>query len=241
METELTLLVQSRTAAVSAQIAISLMQHGYHIDAQQYNALHDGNQSRLKLLVSGGVADHANLYAVVSDIPGVIAIEDSSVGAGSELVSAEDLDSQVLDTVSLLLLAEFPDIVRPLQEFEEGLDENLRAPMLFALGERVGRAQGKKMPPVKNNSVASALSGSVLKALKPFAAPQVDNNGFKLPQCPMSVGRSGAGGIGCSFLTGFIKGAFSVLPNSPPIKVTKTGCRARGDGPCRFEVLSAGD
>jgi predicted hydrocarbon binding protein len=235
MQTELTLLVQSRTAAVSAQIAITLMQHGYQIDAQQYNALHDGDQSRLKLRISGSAADRAKLYEVVSDIPGVLAIEDNA--SGPELVSAEDLDSQILDTVSLLLIAEFPDILRPLQEFEQGLDAALRAPMLFALGERVGRALGRVHGSARNGSatsVAAALTGPVQRALRPLTVARPEGEGYALPQCPMAAGSTASGGVGCSFLTGFIKGVFASL--SLTTKITKVGCRARGDGPCRFDV-----
>lgn len=239
METTLTLLVKSRSSAVSARIAITLMKLGFRIDGQQYATLDDGAQARLKLRISGEAADHAKLFAAISDLPDVVAIE--GFDADAELVNEEDIDRQVLSAVSLLLIAEYPDILTPLRDFESGLTADLRPPLLFSLGEQVGAGVYRERFAASGDRGADshdALNGPLARTLKPFAAISAGTNQFSLPHCPLAADPVSENGAGCSYLTGFSKGVLCALPKAESVKVTKISCRARGDEICRFEALS---
>lgn len=233
--TTLTLLVRSRNSAVSGRVAVALMQMGFHISAQQYTSVDDGVEARLRLVLNGKAADHAKLIETISEIQDVVRIE--TTGEDPKIPSSDEIDRQIVIAVGKLLTAEFPDSLPPLRDFAADLDDRLRAPILFAVGEQVGLSIGANQHFSPTDTLDQRLAGAFTRTMKPFASVYAQKRHFSVTPCPMETSQVAKYCGGCSFMTGLSKGILEAPPDAPNVKVTRTLCHAEQDRTCRFEVI----
>ena len=141
------------------------------------------------------------------------------------------------DELPYRLLDAYPDIVRPVIDYETTVAEDQRAASLTSLGHRVGamlfqrRYGSLRVPP----SAKQALELVVVPAVSPFAIANTHGTTLDVLLCPFCRNVSAAEPR-CHFLTGFVEGLLNSVSGLEEIKVEETLCRGKGDDTCSFEA-----
>jgi predicted hydrocarbon binding protein/predicted regulator of Ras-like GTPase activity (Roadblock/LC7/MglB family) len=157
---------------------------------------------------------------------------------GSEEIEAGPTPS---DELSYRLLETYPDIVRPVIDYETTLGDNQRAGSLTSLGHRFGamlfqrRYSSLRVPA----STKQALDLVVVPAVSPFAIATAQGNTLNVLLCPFCRNVSSPSPR-CHFLAGFVEGLFNSVPGLEGIRVAETQCRGQGDDACSFVATKQG-
>jgi predicted hydrocarbon binding protein/predicted regulator of Ras-like GTPase activity (Roadblock/LC7/MglB family) len=142
---------------------------------------------------------------------------------------------------SYRLLEAYPDIVRPVIDYETTLPEHQRADSMTALGHRVGtmlfqrRYSSLRVP----RSTKQALDLVVVPAVSPFAIATAQGDTLNVLLCPFCRNISSASPR-CHFLAGFVEGLVNSVSGLEGVRVEETLCRGRGDDTCTFVASMQG-
>jgi len=140
-----------------------------------------------------------------------------------------------LEQLSYGVLGAYPDVVNPVLEFERGLPDEQRLPMLRALGHRVGfnlfqrRYSSMRISP----SIPKGLELVVVPAVSPFAIANAQGSRMDVLVCPFCRNVSSPSAH-CHFLAGFVEGLLNSVPGLGEVAVMETLCRGKGDDTCSF-------
>jgi len=139
------------------------------------------------------------------------------------------------EELSYRLLEAYPDIVRPVVDYETTLADDQRPQSLSSLGHRFGamlfqrRYSSLRVP----GSTKQALDLVVIPAVSPFAIATAQGDTLNVLLCPFCRNTSSSSPR-CHFLAGFVEGLFNSVPGLEEIRVTETRCRGQGDETCSF-------
>jgi predicted regulator of Ras-like GTPase activity (Roadblock/LC7/MglB family) len=145
-----------------------------------------------------------------------------------------------LDEVLSTIVDDYPDIVSPVMDFEQTLDDDVRDTILNTLGRQAGamifqrRYSSISLPP----SIPQGMQLVVVPAVSPFVIANTQDNRLDVLACPFCRSLPSPA-VRCHFLGGFVQGLLNSIPGLEGVTVAETLCRARGDDTCSFEAISS--
>ena len=234
MDKTLTVAFEGNSAALKVKISIVVLQCGFQIRKQNFIDLNGG--SALNLTVAQGKKPLSELIDALQALPEVTEVQEDShsVDAAIEEVSAQ------LDPVVAAAAQAYPNFMGVLRDYEQGLPDEIRAQMMFEIGQRVGtEIYSTRLAKIRSGATAPLiLEQIIMRAVKPFAIARISGSQLELSVCPFSVNPVSLGGKDCEFLSGFISGLFASIPDGPAVSIVKEHCKARGEGRCSFQASS---
>jgi predicted hydrocarbon binding protein/predicted regulator of Ras-like GTPase activity (Roadblock/LC7/MglB family) len=149
-----------------------------------------------------------------------------------EIIQAEE---PPVDLVLDAIVDAYPDLVRPVMDFEQSLTDGNRASALNALGRRSGEAIFQRRYSSMNvpASIPQALEMVAVPAVSPFVIANSQGNSLDVLACPFCRNLS-APSPHCHFLAGLVEGLLNSVPGMGDVEVAETRCRAQGDDTCSF-------
>jgi predicted hydrocarbon binding protein/predicted regulator of Ras-like GTPase activity (Roadblock/LC7/MglB family) len=153
---------------------------------------------------------------------------------GSEPEAIQD-EEPPMDLVLHGIVDAYPDVVRPVMDFEQSLPDGKRQSALNALGQRAGEAIFQRRYSSMNvpAAIPQVLEMVAVPAVSPFAIANSQGNSLDVLACPFCRNLS-ASSPRCHFLAGLVEGLLKSVPGLEDAEVTETRCRARGDDTCSF-------
>ncbi len=226
----------TKSAALLVEVTIILMRHGFRLERSTFSDTDSMGNSRLTLHIAKGKVDLATLVERLVTINNVQAVIRTQQPDG---VEAAEIGSRLGAIVSSVA-AVYPNVVKPVNQFEQSIDESARLDTMLRLGKEVGSlVYSEHFAGTKSGrSMEKAMKKLVLRAVSPFVMGKVQGNQLQVGACPFCRDKS-SDEASCSFLAGFIAGLLNSIPDLPnEVQVEETNCKACGDPQCTFVVTN---
>ena len=234
MDKTLKITFKGNSATFKVKTSIAVLQSGFQIRKQDF--IDNDESATLLLTVSQGKKPLSELIGALNDVPEVVDVREDSQAIDAALEES----SRALEPVVNAVVAAYPNFMSVLRDYEHSLPDEIRAQMMFEIGQRVGaQIYTKNFAKTRAGTTAPLiLEQIVIRSIKPFAIVKTSGSELQLSVCPFSVNPVSSGGKECEFLSGFISGLFESTPEAPAVRIVKAHCKARGEGQCTFQASS---
>ncbi|HRC72024.1 MAG TPA: 4-vinyl reductase [Candidatus Competibacter sp.] len=236
MVTEVSILIENNNPRLFSNLTIALLHNGFKIAKYRKREADHSDQSWVLFSTLDDQIDFAKIKQILSRIDGVLDIKKS----GPDDSAPNLTTSTQLNGLAKSIAGRYPDIIKPVFEFESSLSANIRSAMLYELGEHTGqyifaaRFNNYRI----NGSILAAVSQLVLPALRPFTIADSNSMEVKLSLSPFALNRHSSTRQ-CHFIAGLMAGLLNSPPDATPVRVSESSCRAQGNEQCLFTIIKS--
>ncbi|MBK7984992.1 MAG: 4-vinyl reductase [Candidatus Competibacter sp.] len=236
MVTEVSILIENNNPRLFSNLTIALLHNGFKIAKYRKKEAEHSGQSWVLFSTLDDQIDFAKIKQILSRINGVLDIKKS----GLDNSAPDSTTSTHLSGLAKSIAGRYPDIIKPVFEFESSLSANIRSAMLYELGEHTGRYifTAKFKNHRINGSILVALAQLVLPALRPFTIADSNLMEVKLSLSPFALNRHSSTPQ-CHFIAGLMTGLLNSPPDATPVRASESSCRAQGNEHCLFTIIKS--
>ncbi len=229
---------------ILGEVTVALLNSGFQIEEQSMSPAEIEGQSLIKVKLEADKAineDDLNVLKVL--VPEITSIDCGNKSSTAAVIGSNHADhSELVKAYFDKLVEAYPQLGTPLEKINDEVDETLRNEILTKVGRALGKRQYKKDFALGGLlSVDKTLHRMLRPCLKSFL--ELEEFEFTTPSsveitllnCPVCRDRVSAS-PDCGFISEFIDGFLSSVPNIERVSVIQTQSKASGGRCCVFEL-----
>lgn len=235
MGKELAVLIENGNPQLLSSVTIALLNNGFNINNYCKKQADTINRLWILFSTSSTAINVEKIKLGLGTIAGVLDVQIS--GTDKDCTPTKPVVSNELTQLAESIVNTYPDIIRPVLQFEASVPSARRDSLLYELGQQTGQHLfAKRFKNMRiNGPMINALSQFVVPALQPFTLVELKQTELKLSLSPFAINRHSESPQ-CHFIAGFVAGLLNSPADAVPVHVSESACQAQGNRQCTFEL-----